>query len=36
MIMLLLLVFELVHEKTNSLGSNQVQHKPGYTVTEDG
>ena len=28
--------FEPVHEKTNELGSDQVQHKPGCTVTEDG
>ena len=25
-----------VREKTNNLGSNQVQHKPGCAVTEDG
>ena len=25
-----------MHEKTNNLGSDQVQHKPGCTVTEDG
>ena len=25
-----------VHEKTNKLGSDQVRHKPGCTVTEDG
>ena len=25
-----------VHEKTNNLGSDQVQHKPDCTVTEDG
>ena len=30
------LVYELVHEKTNNLGSIQVQHIPGCTVTEDG
>ena len=28
--------FEPVHEKTNNLGSDQVRHKPGCTVTEDG
>ena len=27
--------FEHVHEKTNNLGSDQVQHKLGCTVTED-
>ena len=27
---------EPVHEKTNTLGSDQVRHKPGCTVTEDG
>ena len=27
---------EPVHEKTNNLGSNQVRHKMGCTVTEDG
>ena len=27
---------EPVREKTNNLGSDQVQHKPGCTVTEDG
>ena len=27
---------EPVSEKTNNLGSYQVQHKPGCTVTEDG
>ena len=25
-----------VHEKTNNLGSDQVRHKPGCTITEDG
>ena len=30
------LLNEPVHEKTNSLGSDQVQQKPGCTVTEDG
>ena len=25
-----------VREKTNNLGPDQVQHKPGCTVTEDG
>ena len=29
-------MYEPVHEKTNNLGSDQVQHKPGCTVTEDG
>ena len=28
--------FELVCEKTNNLDSDQVRHKPGCTVTEDG
>ena len=28
--------YEPVHEKTNNLGSDQVRHKPGCTVTEDG
>ena len=28
--------FEHVREKTNYLGSDQVRHKPGYTVTETG
>ena len=27
---------EPVCEKTNNLGSDQVQHKPGCTVTENG
>ena len=27
---------ESVHEKTINLGSDQVRHKPGCTVTEDG
>ena len=27
---------EPVREKTNNLGSDQVQHKPDCTVTEDG
>ena len=27
--------FEPVCEKTNNLGSDQVRHKPGCTVTED-
>ena len=27
---------EPVHEKTDNLVSDQVQHKPGCTVTEDG
>ena len=31
-----LLIYEPVHEKTSNLGSDQVQHKPGCTVTEDG
>ena len=30
------LMYEPVCEKTNNLGSDQVQHKPGCTVTEDG
>ena len=30
------LKYEHVREKTNTLGSDQVQHKPGCTVTEDG
>ena len=30
------LIFEPVHETTNNLGSDQVQHKPDCTVTEDG
>ena len=29
-------IFEPRHEKTNILVSNQVQHKPGCTATEDG
>ena len=29
-------VNEPVHEKTYNLGSDQVRHKPGYTVTEAG
>ena len=29
-------VFEPVCEKTNNLGSDQVLHKPGCTVKEDG
>ena len=28
--------FEPVHGKTNNLGSDQVRHKLGCTVTEDG
>ena len=31
-----LMLYEPVHEKTNNLGSEQVPHKPGCTVTEDG
>ena len=27
---------EPVREKTNKLGSDQVRHKPGCTVTEEG
>ena len=27
--------YEPVREKTNNLGSDQVRHKPGCTVTED-
>ena len=30
------IVYEPVNEKTNNLGSDQVRHKPGCTVTEDG
>ena len=30
------LIIEPVYEKTNNLGSDLVQHKPGCTVTEDG
>ena len=30
------LPFEPVREKTNNLGSDHVQYKPGSTVTEDG
>ena len=30
------MIFEPVREKTNSLDSDQVRHKPGCTVTEDG
>ena len=29
------LLFEPVREKTNNMGSDQVRHKPGCTVTED-
>ena len=29
-------IIEPVGEKTNNLGSHQVRHKPGCTVTEDG
>ena len=29
-------LYEPVREKTNNLGSDQVQHKPDCTVTEDG
>ena len=29
-------IFEPVPEKTNNLGSDQVQHKSACTVTEDG
>ena len=29
-------IFEPRREKTNILVSNQVQHKPGCTATEDG
>ena len=28
--------YEPVREKTNYFGSDQVRHKPGCTVTEDG
>ena len=30
------IAFEPVREKTNNLGSDQVRHKPGCKVTEDG
>ena len=30
------IIYLSLHEKTNNLGSNQVRHKPGCTVTEDG
>ena len=30
------LIIEPVREKTNNLGSDQVRHKQGCTVTEDG
>ena len=30
-----MVIFEPEHEKTNNLGSDQVPHKPGCTVTED-
>ena len=33
---LAMLVDEPVREKTNNLGSDQVRHKPGCTVTEAG
>ena len=29
-------LFEPVREKTKNMGSDEVRHKPGYTVTEDG
>ena len=29
-------MYEPVREKTNNVGSDQVQHKLGCTVTEDG
>ena len=29
-------MYEPVREKTNNLGSDQVQHKPGSPVAEDG
>ena len=32
----IVLLFEPAHEKTNNLGSDQVRHKLGCTVTEDG
>ena len=32
----LTIINEPVHEKTNNLGSDQVRHKPGCTVTEAG
>ena len=30
------ITYEPVHEKTNNLSSDQVGHKPGCSVTEDG
>ena len=33
---LVIILFEPVREKTNNLGSDQVQHKPGSTATEAG
>ena len=30
------MLIEPVREKTNNLGSDQVRHKPGCAVTEDG
>ena len=36
LVSLKLKLLEPVHEKTNNLGSDQVRHKPGCTVTEDG
>ena len=32
----LFFLFKPLREKTNNLGSDQIQHKLGYTVTEDG
>ena len=29
------LTYDPVREKTNNLGSEQIQHKPGCTVTDD-
>ena len=28
--------YEPLREKTNTLGSDQVRHKPGCSITEDG
>ena len=30
------LIYELPHEKTNNVVSEQVRHKPSCTITEDG
>ena len=34
--LLVLLLYKPMGEKTNKVGSDQVQHKPSCTVTEDG